>query len=143
MTSSQYLLEESHFSSCISVVLNTKSPWMRTLTFSTHNSFCRVNRPALGVTSAPAASQRIMDTMLKELPVVLVCFDDILVVGKAKDEHMSNLKAVLQRLTERGVRIKKDKYVFLKSEFDRQYLGHTISMDRVKPSAGFPIPCAQ
>ncbi|XP_064469988.1 uncharacterized protein K02A2.6-like [Ornithodoros turicata] len=104
----------------------------RYLTLNTHKGLYKVNRLAFGITSAPAIFQRIMDNMLKDLDGVIVYLDDILVMGRSEQEHIRNLERVLQRLMERGVRIKRGKCEFLKTEL--QYLGHVINAEGVKPS---------
>ena len=44
----------------------------------------------------------------------MICYiDDILVTGKTEAEHLSNLEAVLKRLLEHGVCLKKEKLQFL------------------------------
>ncbi|KAL3209150.1 hypothetical protein MRX96_009339 [Rhipicephalus microplus] len=62
--------------------------------------------------------------MLKGLRGACCYLDDILVTGKDGEEHFLNLEAVLKRLLERGVRVKK------KCSFFQQvlrYLGHRIT----------------
>lgn len=94
-------------------------------TLNTHKGLFSVNRLPFGVSSAPSIFQRIMDTMLKDLKGVSCYLDDVLITGKTSDEHFANLEAVLKRLTERGVRVKKEKCSFFQTEL--QYLGHVIS----------------
>ena len=54
-----------------------------------------------------------MKTILAEVSRVLVCLDDILVTGASLEEHMSNLKEVLSRLQEAGLRLHKGKCEFM------------------------------
>jgi ACT domain-containing protein len=49
--------------------------------------------------------------------------------GNSEAEHLANLKRVLQKLKEHGVRIKKDKCAFMKMSV--QYLGHLIDADGI------------
>lgn len=95
------------------------------LTLNTHKGLFAVNRLPFGVSSAPSIFQRIMDTMLKDLKGVSCYLDDVLITGRTADEHFANLEAVLKRLTERGVRVKKEKCSFFQKEL--RYLGHVIS----------------
>ena len=44
--------------------------------------------------------------------------------GSTREEHLQNLETVLQRLDQRGVRVKKSKCEFLKDSVE--YLGHKI-----------------
>ena len=60
----------------------------------------------------------------------MLCYvDDILVSGKTEEEHMTNLRRVLERLQEHGVRVKKSKCSFLQSSV--QYLGHRIDAEGI------------
>ncbi|XP_075534959.1 uncharacterized protein LOC142570460 [Dermacentor variabilis] len=59
-----------------------------------------------GVSSAPAISQREMENLLRGLPYVAVYFDDILVTGANDAEHFKNIRAVLRKLQESGLKVK-------------------------------------
>lgn len=50
--------------------------------------------------------------------------DDLLVMGRDESEHLMNLDRVLQRLQENGLRVKKSKCDFGKTQIE--YLGHVI-----------------
>ncbi|XP_064470249.1 uncharacterized protein K02A2.6-like [Ornithodoros turicata] len=95
------------------------------LTLNTHKGLYRVKRLAFGISSAPSIFQRVMDNMLKDLEGVICYLDDILVTGSNEKDHLQNLERVLQRLDERGVRIKRKKCDFFKQEL--RFLGHVIS----------------
>lgn len=99
------------------------------LTLNTHKGLYTMNRLAFGISSAPSIFQRIMDNMLKGLEGVSCYLDDILVTGKTKQEHFRNLEAVLSRLQERGVRIRRDKCSFFQREL--RYLGYVINAEGV------------
>ena len=70
-----------------------------------------------------------MDQILQGLDGVMCYLDDTLVCGKTDVEHLDNLRKVLQRLQDRGVRVKKSKCSFLKSSV--QYLGHRIDAEGI------------
>lgn len=70
--------------------------------------------------------------MLKGLNGVCCYLDDILVTGRNAEEHLMNLEALLKRLLERGVRIKKEKCAFFQNELC--YLGHKISAAGISAS---------
>ncbi|CAC5366936.1 unnamed protein product [Mytilus coruscus] len=55
---------------------------------------------------------------------VVVRVDDILITGSSKSEHLNNLETVLGKIQESGMRLNKDKCVFLTPEV--VYLGHRI-----------------
>ncbi len=57
--------------------------------------------------------QRIMDNVVQGLPAVGAYIDNILVSGKTVNEHLQNLEAVLTRLQESGLRLKREKYAFM------------------------------
>ena len=81
-------------------------------------------RLPVGVASAPAIFQRTMETLLKDLPMIYVYIDDILVAGITPQDHLNNLAAVLSRLQEAGLRLKKVKCSFC--AYEVEYLGHII-----------------
>ena len=80
-----------------------------------------------GLCNAPATFQRLMDLILAgvQWSTCLVYIDDIVIPGRTSEEHMGNLRVVLQKLREAGLRLKPSKCSF----FQRQvgYLGHIVS----------------
>ena len=103
------------------------------VTINTHKGLFSYQRLPFGVSSAPGIFQRTMETLLQGIPRVLVYLDDILVTGTSTEEHMSNLKVVLSRLQEAGLRLRKDKCEFMVPAV--QYLGHVIDASGLHPSA--------
>ena len=101
-------------------------------TINTHKGLYKYNRLPFGVATAPALFQRVMESLLKDLPYVCIYLDDILVTGKTQAEHLSNLDEVLTRLQEAGVRLKESKCAFMMSTVE--YLGHKITKDGLQPS---------
>lgn len=102
------------------------------LTLNTRKGLFAVNRLPFGIASAPGIFQKIMDTMLKGLNGVCCYLDDILVTGRNAEEHLVNLDALLKRLLERGVKIKKEKCAFFQNELC--YLGHKITAAGISAS---------
>ena len=80
-----------------------------------------------GVASAPAIFQKTMDTILCGMSGVICYIDDIMITGKTEEEHLKNLTAVLQKLQEHGLRVKKGKCKFMQSSVE--YLGHKIDSE--------------
>ena len=101
-------------------------------TINTHKGLYKFTRLPFGVASAPAIFQRTMETLLKDLPMTCMYIDDILVAGKTPQDHLNNLTAVLRRLQDAGLRLKKEKYSFCVPEVE--YLGHIITAEGLKPS---------
>lgn len=83
-------------------------------TINAHKGLYACNRLVFGITSAPAFWQRTMDSILEGLPVQCNQ-DDIIVTGKTEDEHYKNLKSVLQRLQDHGLRANLDKCSFFQN----------------------------
>ena len=100
-------------------------------TISTPNGLYEYLRLPFGISSVVGIFQCIMTTMLKGLECVCVYLNDFLVTGKTLQAHMSNLRALLQRLRENGVTLKKDKCEFFLLEV--QYLGFRVSKEGLKP----------
>ena len=101
-------------------------------TINTHKALYQYTRLPFGVASAPAIFQQTMETLLKDMPMSCVYIDDILEVGKTPQDHLNNLAAVLSRLQEAGLRLKKVVCSFCVPEVE--YLGHIISSAMLKPS---------
>ena len=57
--------------------------------------------------------------------------DDILIMGLSKQEHLDTLEAVLQKLQEAGLKLWKDKCIFLRSS--STYQGHQIDAEGLHP----------
>ena len=102
------------------------------VTINTHKGLYRVNRLPFGVASAPSIFQRTMENLLRGIPGVLVYLDDMLVTGVTISEHLRNLGAVLKRLEDAGVKLKRDKCSFLLPAIE--YLGHHISAQGIQPT---------
>ena len=73
-----------------------------------------------------------MDNLLQGLEHVVVYIDDILITGHTEEEHLHTLDKVLQILEKAGVRLKKEKCVFMVPSVE--YLGHRISKEGLQPA---------
>ena len=97
----------------------------RRLALSTHTGVLLQKRLPFGITSAPGYFQEVMEQLTADLSGVAVYLDDILVSGKDADDHVSNLKALLRRLDEKGLRVRLEKCEFAQPFV--HYLGHLLS----------------
>ena len=69
---------------------------------NTHRGLYRYLWLPFGIASAPAIFQQSMDTILQGIPGVLCYLDDVLIVGKTREEHISTSEEVLKRLQKEG-----------------------------------------
>ena len=101
------------------------SPTSRELvTINTHRGLYQYTHLPFGVASAPAIFQKVMDTVLQGLPKVIYYLDDILISASTPEEHLDNVKQVLQRLEQYGIRARKTKCAFMCAAVE--YLGHRV-----------------
>ena len=82
-------------------------------------------RMPFGLKNAAQAFQRLMDTVLADLPFLFVYLDDVLVASKNMAEHMEYLRTLFSRLAKHGLIIKLKKCIFGKTAID--FLGHHIN----------------
>ena len=113
---------------------------------NTHQGLFSYNRLPFGVSSAPGIFQRTMESLLGGMEGVVVYLDDVLVTEKTEVEHLVTLDEVLRRTEEAGLRLQKDKCVFLAPSV--VYLGHRIDTqglhpitDKVLAVQKAPSPC--
>ncbi len=76
---------------------------------NTHKGLFKYNRLPFDISSAPGIFQRTMESLLQDIPAVVIYMDDILVMGRTDAEHVETLDKVLARLEEAGLRLKRDK----------------------------------
>ena len=107
------------------------SPESSKLTFITpFGRFC-FNRLPFGITSAPEHFQRRMNEILGDLEGVVGLIDDVLIHGKAKEEHDARLTAVLTRLCKSGLTLGQEKCEFCKTHI--KFLGQLLDQSGVRP----------
>ncbi|KAL0268628.1 UNVERIFIED_CONTAM: hypothetical protein PYX00_010487 [Menopon gallinae] len=114
-------------------------------TINCHKGLFQYNRLPFGIASSPGLFQREMDRIVRGLDGVVNFLDDILVGGTSWADHVDKLTAVLRRLQENGLTVKKEKCKFFMDRVD--FLGHTIdkeglhmSRDKVKAILEYPEP---
>ena len=81
----------------------------------------------------PGIFQRVMESLVQGIPGVVVYLDDILVTGKTEEEHLRSLEEVLKRLMEAGLRLRREKCVFMQDSVT--YLRYRIDSQGLHPIA--------
>ena len=98
--------------------------------FTTPDGLRRYTRCCFGLSSIPAAFQKVMDSILAELPGVQVYLDDIIIFGESKEQH-ARLQQVLDRLGEYQVTLN-EKCTFGATSLE--FLGFTVAKNGFKVS---------
>ena len=94
----------------------------RRLALSTNRGVLLQTRLPFGISSATGYFQDVLNQLTSDL-------DDILISGKTAEDHLNNLRCLLKRLNDRGLRCRIQKCVFAQDSVT--YLGHTISRDGI------------
>ena len=68
-----------------------------------------------------------METLQQGFTHTCVYFDDIVVTGQTTEKHINNLGAVLAKLEAAGLKLKRNKCIFMAPSVE--YLGHQIDKD--------------
>ena len=85
-------------------------------------------RSAQGLTNSPAAFQRLLDFVLRDLPGVFVYIDDVVVCSQTHEEHADLLGQVFERFRKHKLKCKLSKLQIGTGEVN--YLGYNISRDK-------------
>jgi hypothetical protein len=101
--------------------------------FSTPWTLLEWIRIPFGLRNAPPAFQRYINKVLGDLKgkICEPYLDDILVYGETFEEHVQNLRVVLKRLMDKGIKLRPNKCVFAKTEV--RYLGRLLSGEGYRP----------
>ena len=98
---------------------------------NTQKGLLQYNQLPFGVSAAPVIFQQTIEAVLRGVSNVCVCLDDILVTGKTEAEHLQNLDAVLTRLQDAGMHLKREKCSFMLPAVE--YLGNNVSAEGLRP----------
>ena len=87
----------------------------------------RFTRMPFGLSNAPASWQRLMDMVFQGMhwKSVLTFIDDICVFSATYEDHVRDVREVLDRVKKFGLRLQPGKCSFFKKEL--HYLGHIVS----------------
>lgn len=101
--------------------------------FITPFGLYKFKRMPFGLRNAPSTFQRLIDRFRITLEHVnmLAYLDDLIIFSTTSENHISDLKDVLQRMREYNITVNKDKCRFFCSSI--KYLGHIITPDGLKP----------
>uniref|UniRef100_A0AAQ4Q920 Gypsy retrotransposon integrase-like protein 1 n=1 Tax=Gasterosteus aculeatus aculeatus TaxID=481459 RepID=A0AAQ4Q920_GASAC len=88
-------------------------------------------RMPFGLKNSAQSFQRLMDSVLRDLPFLFVYLDDILVASTSKAQHLSHLRALFERLNQHGLIVNPAKCQFGLSTID--FLGHRVTKDGAVP----------
>lgn len=112
------------------ILLDDESKPLTAFSFEGHFQFKRL---PMGLKSAPATFQRLMNSVLSGLQGIkcLVYLDDIVIYGSSLRDHNEKLTDVFKRLRQHSLKLQPAKCKFLRKEIT--YLGHVISEQGIKP----------
>ena len=91
-----------------------------------------------GITPAPEIFKMKLDQNLEDLKGVFKIADEILITGQgatqhdADEDHNRNLKSLLERWRERGIKLNKSKFTFKCEEV--QFIGRHLTKHGLKPN---------
>jgi hypothetical protein len=113
--------------------------------FSTESGHWEFTRMPFGLKNGPPTFQRMMNAIFADVPNTLIYMDDIIVYSSSLQEHIQDIRRVLQKLQQHNLQLQLDKSEFIRS--DLLFLGHIISKDGIKPNpdkikavVDFPLP---
>lgn len=102
------------------------------VTINTHLGLFRYTRLPFGVASSPAIFQKIMDSVITGLHGVGGILDDLIITGSNDEAHFRNLEGALERMSSMGIKLKKEKCVFMEPSVE--YFAFVVDRDGIHPS---------
>ena len=83
-----------------------------------------------GLAQAPTYFQHLMNQVLDNCSFAVTYLDDIIIFSETKEEHLSHIEEIFQRLEAADLKMKRSKCDFFKKHI--HYLGHLISADGIR-----------
>ena len=102
------------------------------VTINTHLGLYRYTRLPFGGASSPAIFQKIMDSVMSGLQGVGGILDDLIITGSNDERHLSNMESALERMSDMGIKLKKEKCVFMKPTVE--YFTFVVDRDGIHQS---------
>ena len=98
----------------------------------TQEGLYEYNVMPFGLCNAPATFQRLMHKVLGELiySCAPVYIDDINIHSKMFEEHLIDIRNVLEKIRKSGMKLRREKCEFAKRELE--FLGHIVGQDGIK-----------
>ncbi|EFP10573.1 hypothetical protein CRE_23798 [Caenorhabditis remanei] len=114
--------------------------------FATEEETYQFQRMPMGVSGAPFTFQQVARYLQKSMKArVFTYLDDILLVSSSEEEHLEDIKELLENVVKNGLKLKLKKCVFARKELE--FLGYVIGRDGLKPNPkkteaiqNFPVP---
>ena len=99
--------------------------------FCTHEGLYEFKVMPFGLSNAPTTFQRLLNSVLAGLlwKNCLVYVNDIIICGRTFEEHLSNLRAVFERLKLAGLKLQPTKCAFARKRVE--FLGHIVSEEAI------------
>ena len=88
-------------------------------------------RTPFGLKNAGQDFQRLMDSILGDIPRVYVYIDDILVASESPEQHLKDLENVFKILSDNGLVVQRSKCVLGKSSLE--FLGYHVDANGIAP----------
>ena len=100
-------------------------------TINTSKGLFHMMRLPKGLKNSAAIFQRVMETILKNIPGVKIYQDDILIHAPSSDSLAKRVSSVFKRLEEKDITVNSSKSVLNATEV--KFLGHHISSSGIRP----------
>ena len=101
-------------------------------TFVTHKGLFRYKKLMFGLSSAPEKYQKVIGDVLKNCEGVAIIADDVIIYGKDRNQHGKLLTAVLDKLSQSGLTLNKNKCEFRMPKLT--FFGHDLSKRGISPN---------